>query len=123
MPILKNSTFKEITLPVSGAKVKVGLSYGDSLAITRAMTSGMKLGGGREAEIDGSVLAEQTTVMLTRGIKEWDFTDEEGNVLPISMENIEMLDSEDGKAIDEALRELLGYNVKNEEGEEEFKKK
>lgn len=123
MPILKNSTFKEITLPISGAKVKLGLSYGDSLAITRVMTSGMKIGAGKDAEIDASVLDKQTQEMMTRGIKGWDFTDEKGEPLPIEMQYIEMLDNEDGKAIDEALRDLLGYNVKNKEEEEEFQKK
>lgn len=80
MPILTENT-KEIVLPFSKAKVIVSeLNYGAFIR-AREMSKGEE---------------NSTLVVATVMIKDWDFTDEKGQKLPITVENLKKLNPLDG---------------------------
>ena len=127
MATLKKLFLKEIKLKNSGGIVKVGLTYGDQLEIQQVLMKdlSMTMVDGKSSSttsISGELLLEETRAMMTRGIKEWDFTEEDGTPLPITWDNIQLLDKEDAEMIS---TELLKINnpKRSEQSEEEFKKK
>lgn len=112
----------EVTLPDSGAKCKIGLSYGDHLRVQRVLTGEMKfkIGGKRqtgpdgkplpednvpEQEITGDLLQKETQEMILAGLKEWDFTTD-GQPAPIDWDNISLLSKTDGEFLKEEIGKL-----------------
>ncbi len=115
MPVLKTQReTKKIILPndkEAWVKVYVSQNYGDTKAIQKAALSKMKLaqGGSSDAEKEkamekskNSIEADLSTlisVTLNRMILAWNFTDENKNDLPVTAENIDLLESVDAMFI------------------------
>jgi len=60
-------------------------------------------------QVEGEI--EKGLLIATRIIKSWNLTDEKGEILPITLENLKKLPSKDGLLIVEAVNEAL-YNPK-----------
>lgn len=94
MPILKDE-IKEITLPVTGAKINFfsSISYGKILEFQDQKTDDEK---------------ENGLSMALFIIKSWDLTDEAGKTLGITRENIKRLPFKDGNFLMEEIGKTLG---------------
>ncbi len=89
MPILKDlREIKNIKLPKSGIVVKVrdGVLAQDIEVIEKEKSD-----------------IKQILVLLTRIIEDWDATDDQGQKLPITVENVNLLSIDDIKFIQESL--------------------
>lgn len=105
MPVLKARETKKITLvtdPTAWVEIYVKQTYGDSMKIQKAMLGdGMDLGDGDKKsrpKIKGDISAYMMATLECMMVN-WNFTDEAGIVLPITKENIALLDNEDGSKI------------------------
>ena len=82
MPVLKNQretiTIKPEKYPDAEIKMYTSFTVGDAVE--------------NSADEEDITQGENLLRMLTRVIQEWNFTDEEENPLPITEENIKMLD-------------------------------
>lgn len=110
MPELKTQLrLEEINLPVSKAKCKIGLTYGDQLKLQNAILGGMKFKLGQDVqqdqEIDGEYLAKDGENKILAGLKDWDM-EIDGKKAEINWENISMLDPVDGDFLKEAIAKL-----------------
>lgn len=95
MPVLKDFRHtKEITLP----------SYEDS----RVVVYHSLLAGDSDliVELQRELKPSKVLLLLPKLIKEWNFTDEGGNVLPITPENINLLGDDDLKFIIDQVQEF-----------------
>jgi len=93
MPILKQAEeTKEITLPESGAKLTIlsGINYGMMLKIWELPDTDKR----------------QMLTIAAQLITDWDFTDEKGEKIPVTSENLEKLSKEDGVFL---IKEISGY--------------
>ena len=93
MPIFKQD-IKEITLPESGAKVK----------ILKKFTYGTILKFQEKNIADETEAKMELAVML---IVDWDLTDEKKEKLPINRENINNLNFEDGNFLINEINQAL----------------
>jgi hypothetical protein len=95
MPVLKDFRHtKEITLPgYAESKVVIfhSLLAGDSDLIV---------------ELQRDLKPSKIILILPKLIKEWNFTDENGAVLPITPENVNLLDDKDLKFMIEQVQEF-----------------
>jgi len=135
MPRLSDQLqLKTVTLPISGGVVKIGLSYGDKLYLQGMLMSAQKMvttekvnDGKKEkeskTEVDTSVLGEEAKHILERGIKEWDFTEDDGRISPITFDNISKLPPADGTLLKDELGKLIYTEKEDETKKKEDKKK
>ena len=118
MPELPKVKLTEITLPVSGAVCKIGITYGDKIETQKVLMKGMKLsvktGKVDYGDVDNSFLSEQTKVMMLRGLKEWDMTSN-GEIAEINWENISILDPKDGAFLRDEIGKIALEEVDSEE--------
>jgi hypothetical protein len=99
MPVLKKDRPTQVVTLLSDPTAEVTLyktqNYGDYLAIQKAAMGSMKVGGETK---DNQLEADLTSFMqatLIRMVVSWNFTDESGAALPVTIENIELLDKDD----------------------------
>jgi hypothetical protein len=83
MPTLPKYNIQEIILPKSGAKIKIkdGFAYGEILDAQI-----------KEYPSDQAYQLQLALILIT----EWDLTDGQNNILPITTENLRALDNTDG---------------------------
>jgi hypothetical protein len=135
MPQLKSSGTDRLILPSdpeAWVEMKSKASWGDKTAAQNAM---MKISQVDLAQVDPAkahlieadmesgrgVLTEIETgaffgTLLERLIVAWNFTDENDHPLPVSIENLEMLEAEDGDFLMAEARKRLGQRPKVIEG-------
>ncbi len=98
MPILKDiRDVKNIKLPKSGITVKV--------------RDGVLANDIEEIEKEDSDI-KQVLVMLTRIIEDWDATDENEQILPVNIDNVNLLCIDDIKFIQENLNFVKDFLAK-----------
>lgn len=112
MPVLKKKVdLVEVTLPVSGAVCRLGFTWGEKNSLQKKLYTGMSydLTNPQESvkQVDALALHEQGLESILVGLKEWDFTEENGEPLPITLENIGLLCPEDGDFLGEKITAIL----------------
>lgn len=101
MPVLKTKReTKKLNLlsdPEAWVEVYVSQTYGDFLEIQKASMSAMKVTGGQQESSSGleADLSSFMTSTLERMIVAWNFTNEAGEPLPVTMEHIKLMDTKD----------------------------
>lgn len=113
MPQLSELFLQEIKIPnTDGGICHIGLTYGDICDIESGLYGKVEFETGKDAKqkINGSALSTEKELIMTLGIKSWNFTDVNGATLPITMENIRKLSREQGDFVYTELRKL--YEIK-----------
>jgi hypothetical protein len=136
--------YHSILLPESGVTCRVFVSYGDRLAIDEVLTRDMKFSlskkkeeGQSEEEIAKKIeeqlseqeqfitmgqLNEQSRVVISRCVKNWDATDEEDKRIEPTADNIlNLLSDNDGQFLYKEINSLLKKTTENELTKEEKK--
>lgn len=102
MPYIKPSETKRIPLksdPNYWVDWRSSVRYGDMRAASRAA---FKTTGDGDGEIDATAYAD---AMLLAYIAGWNLDDEQGNILPVTVENLGFLTSEDSNQLASLLQE------------------
>lgn len=103
MPILQDKRqVKEVILPNTGVTVKIkdGIIAGDIKAIQNVTDK-----------------VQSALLLLTKLIVEWDATDEAGNKLPVTVENLEKLDFQDINAMESQLEGIKNFLAQTTSGQ------
>jgi len=116
MPIKKSLSLKEVKLP-SGVTCKIGLTWGEKKKINNIWLEDLELDTETSkptGSIPATIIQKQNDLALSLAVKEWDMTYEDGKPVPVTLEELQELDGEDGDVLEKAITELL----KSENGEE-----
>jgi len=111
MPILASLPTTTCTLPASGAVVQLSMSYGDKVAINRAVFGSAAISDDGKTSFTGEVAVDLSRAVCEMALKAWDFTDEQGAPVPVSWDAIGRLDPKDGDAIEKASMALYNATV------------
>lgn len=122
MPILQKVATQPVVLPATGITCHIALTWGEKKQIENFWTKDIKIsvgssGAEKSGSLDGSMLEEQNKLALQLAVKSWDAEETAGVPLPLTVENMMLLPSEDGAVLQSAINALLGYT-----NEEETKK-
>jgi len=108
---------KEIKLPESGATCKIALTYGDICDIEDALYGSieMEIGTDAKQKLNAGALTKEKEMILTRGLRSWEFESEDGSPLPITYDNIRQLTRKDGDFLHASIRRIYEFKVKDED--------
>lgn len=109
MPVLSAPSITEITLPVSGAKVSLSITYGEAAVVQAALFDGNT--DPEKPNLSGERLVAFQRRSCDATIKSWDFTDEQGAPIPVSWEAIQKLDPKDGTELTTAAMGLVSPRI------------
>lgn len=115
MAVLKKRECEKVTLPVSGVVCDVLLTWGDKMKLNALWTKDVKMEVGveegdkqKKMEVNASTIEVQRLLSLELCVKGWDATDESGQPIPCTVDNMEeLLDSEDGDYLDKYITALM----------------
>jgi len=60
-------------------------------------------------------LTKEKEMILTRGLRNWEFESEDGSPLPITYDNIRQLTRKDGDFLHASIRRIYEFKVKDED--------
>jgi len=108
MPKLSTLGLKEIKLTESQVTCFIGMTYGDYLSIEREVNESINIKTGKDVqnEVNGKVMSAEKEKLLITAVKKWDIEDDNGAILPISLETISMLPVADGEQLYEEVSKL-----------------
>jgi hypothetical protein len=109
MPVLSAPSVTEITLPVSGAKVSLSITYGEAASVQAVLFEGND--DPENIKLSGERLTSFQRRACEATIKSWDFTEEEGAAIPVSWDAIQRLHPEDGTALTSACVSLVSPKI------------
>ena len=119
MPYLKQSEADQLALPSDSAywvKLKTKATYGDVLAAQSAMLQITQGSNGSSGQVVTEMeWAAYLRTLSMRLITEWNLDDGQGQILPISEANLELLQPEDGEFLAAEVQKRLGRRPQAEQ--------
>jgi hypothetical protein len=118
---LKSNTQEtdQLTLPSAPdyfVVMKRRATYGDQLKAQAAVVSVEDIQPGMATPTADVDTAAYVRTLISRLVVEWNLTDEADRPLPITTENIERLDPEDGSFLADEANKRVGKRAKDDQG-------
>lgn len=109
MPIKKSLELKSVKLP-SGITCKIGLTWGEKKQINNIWLQDLELDTETNkptGAISATIIQKQNELALSLAVKEWDMMLDSENMVPITLDELMSLTSEDGDVLEKAINDLL----------------